>query len=646
MKDKIIIIGAGAIGRGYLPWVIDYNFYDLVFVEANRNIVNLLNKNKKFKTFRSNKNSYDTIDVPVFAAYHPFEFFLKDYENVKAVFINVGPRNCVNAVSVLKGISCPIIMCENDPHTVEIVKDTLGYDRVYFAIPDVITSNTASEELLKKEPLAVITEYGDLFINQQAGFIKGDINFCSESELSRQWTAKLYLHNTAHCIAAYLGAMMNMDYVHEAMNIPEIRNIVVGAMNEMLKALKMRNSIESDFLEYYADKEIKRFSDNMLFDPITRVAREPLRKLEPEGRLIGASKMCLSLGFVPKNILTGIVSAILFENENDPDNQLTFLRKALSTKMLLTYIIGLGEGEVLESVMNEHFPDIILSLEELLNKKKVTIISDLKSDLKRSELALKAVSEGVEVLKRYNKTYNTIKYKGAFRDVVTDVDILVEEKIKSILRVSDYAIVGEESINGSNADVSLETPTWVIDPLDGTANYVASIPYYSISVGLIENRSFVIGAVILPEFKEIFFNIDSSKAYMNGTRLKAKNAQMKESLIVAAFSGKASIYGKRDAEYELFGKLNDKSRGCLRLGSAAVNICLVASGRLQAAYGIANKVWDVAGAIAVAKSAGYKLWTQFIDKFMVSYVIGCESIVSEIVEMIHERKLASLKQSP
>jgi len=198
------------------------------------------------------------------------------------------------------------------------------------------------------------------------GCIKGRINFCTEDELlNKQWIAKLYLHNTPHCIAAYLGALIGVNYLHEAMNIPDIKKIVVGVMDEMLTALKLKWDIPHSFLDFYANKEIKRFSCRFLFDPISRVAREPLRKLELEGRLIGAAQMCISLGAIPNNILLGIVSAILFNNKNDPDNHLVFIRKVLPPQILMTYILGLREGEALEKVMSERFSKIISQLEIL-----------------------------------------------------------------------------------------------------------------------------------------------------------------------------------------------------------------------------------------------------------------------------------------
>jgi mannitol-1-phosphate/altronate dehydrogenase len=370
--NEIIILGAGAIGRGFLPWTLDRNEYELVFVDINKELIDRLNRQKQYRAYRAKANKLEEMTVPVKAAYHLAEFPASKYANASAAFICVGPRNSLAASTCLKGMRFPIVLCENDPQTVNIVKNGLDYDRVYFAVPDVITSNTASPELLSKDPLSIITEDGILLIDEGAKDIKGDITFCNDAELKKQWTAKLYLHNTPHCITAYLGAMVGATYIHEAMQYADIKNIVSGAMNEMLTALKLKWDIPHPFLDWYANKELQRFSNVLLYDPISRVAREPLRKLELEGRLIGAAQICLSLGFTPKNILIGITSALLFENEQDTDRHLSFLRKTLSPKLLLTYILGLRKGEALEIVMRERLSKIVAQLETLIeNAKKV-----------------------------------------------------------------------------------------------------------------------------------------------------------------------------------------------------------------------------------------------------------------------------------
>lgn len=368
---KVVIIGAGAIGRGFLPWIFDLKKYEIVFVDINIDIINILNKAKGYTTFRAKNGILESKFVPVKKSYLLKDFSIKNIIDVEAVFMGVGPRNCEKASLCLDGVQCPVILCENDPKTVDTVKKVINTSMVYFAVPDVITSNSASEDNLKLDSLAIHTENGVLHVDERAKGIAGDISYCSEEELlKKHWTPKLFLHNTPHCIAAYLGALVGVKFLHESMQYPEIREIVVGAMNEMLTALKLRWEIPHDFLEWYANKEIERFSNVLLCDPIARVAREPLRKLDLDGRLIGAAQMCLSLGFVPKNVLIGIVSAILFDDINDADRHLLHLREVLPPSVLLTYIIGLRKGEVLESVMEDRFVSIIESLDKLVKKYK------------------------------------------------------------------------------------------------------------------------------------------------------------------------------------------------------------------------------------------------------------------------------------
>lgn len=368
--SEIIILGAGAIGRGFLPWIFGPDAYDFVFVDTDRELIDRFKKRKQYASYRVRSNRLEEMAVPVKSAHLHSEFDASAHPDAAAVFMSVGPRNCSAAASVLKGMKCPIILCENDPQTVEVVKRAMEHDGVYFAIPDVITSNTASPELLDKDPLSVVTEDGVLFVDEGAKGLTGDVNFCSGDELKKQWTAKLYLHNTPHCIAAYLGALAGVRYLHEAMKIEGVKTIVNGAMSEMLTALKLKWEIPHPFLEWYAQKELQRFSSELLYDPISRVAREPLRKLELEGRLIGAAQICLSLGFMPQNILLGITSALLFENERDSDLHLSFMRQTLSAKMLLTYVLGLRRGEVLEVIMLERLPKIFSQLEKLIKDLK------------------------------------------------------------------------------------------------------------------------------------------------------------------------------------------------------------------------------------------------------------------------------------
>lgn len=80
-----------------------------------------------------------------------------------------------------------------------------------------------------------------------------------------------------------------------------------------------RYNLHPNFAHYYAEKEIARFSNPLLYDPITRVAREPLRKLAEGERLIGAARLCIQSNIIPENIIKGIRAAVAYDEPNDPD---------------------------------------------------------------------------------------------------------------------------------------------------------------------------------------------------------------------------------------------------------------------------------------------------------------------------------------
>jgi mannitol-1-phosphate 5-dehydrogenase len=354
MRPEILFMGAGAIGRGYLPWVLDDTRHEYVYIDTDRSIVDRLNAAGAFSTYRVCGNEYQHKRVRVKAAFTPGDFDPKAHSSAAACFFSVGPRNVAPAAGVFRGTNIPLVLCENEPDTVQVAKGIVAHDAVYFAVPDVITSCTAPAHLLQQDSLAITTENGILYVEEGPKHLHGDLRIMSRTELLReQWMPKLYLHNTPHCIAAYLGALMRVTYVHEAMASAKASEIVEGAMREMLQVLKLHWDIPHEFLEWYANKELARFRCPLLFDPVARVAREPLRKLELHGRLVGAAQMCLTFGIIPHFLLRGIVGALMFEDANDPDHHIRLLREAMDSASFNRYVLGLRPGEPLDLMLRD-----------------------------------------------------------------------------------------------------------------------------------------------------------------------------------------------------------------------------------------------------------------------------------------------------
>ena len=318
---KALIIGAGAIGRGFLPWVLQNSTIDIF--DSSINLVKDLKANKGFYSFMSHGDSLSRLWVEVSNAESNLRKLVhNDYD---VVFIAVGPRNILDLPKEISELKCPIFSLENDPITVDWIKDKYGLQNVFFGVPDVITSSTASPKNLELDPNSLHTENGVLYlqdtnaVSNKLRIMLPDVVWLPVDKLNEEWDAKLYIHNTPHCIAAYLGYLCGCNYLHEALSIGAIKRVLDGVVDELLTALKINTSYDHHFIESYAIKEVRRFSNKLLFDPIERVAREPLRKLHPSGRLTGALSLLLLNGVRPTYLMIGIAAALQYKNENDMD---------------------------------------------------------------------------------------------------------------------------------------------------------------------------------------------------------------------------------------------------------------------------------------------------------------------------------------
>ncbi len=344
MKKKILIYGAGAIGRGYVPWIFPSDSYELTFVESDKYLREALQKQKKFTTYRTRNGKYDKL---VCNFQECFDLGEESPELYDGIITAVGPRQVYSLIETFSKVDCPIVLFENDSRLPPELRILTGNDNIYFGIPDVITSNTAPVNMLEIDPLSIVTEDGVSFVEDGASSLGGNISYVSKSEMKKQWAAKLYIHNTPHCIAAYLGAMCGYQYLHEGMNKKQIYDIVEGAMKEMSQTVVKLFDLDQEFVDWYSAKELARFSNVLLYDPILRVAREPFRKLGLQDRLIGASQLALSTGVIPEKLILGIMTAFMYDESSDEDFNIRILINALDPKNFLKIIIGLQSHEAL-----------------------------------------------------------------------------------------------------------------------------------------------------------------------------------------------------------------------------------------------------------------------------------------------------------
>tara|TARA_S200000501_G_C20706854_1_gene692154 strand:+ start:32 stop:808 length:777 start_codon:yes stop_codon:yes gene_type:complete len=219
---------------------------------------------------------------------------------------------------------------------------------------------------------------------------------------------------------------------------------------------------------------------------------------------------------------------------------------------------------------------------------------------KRLLLAIRTTKICERLLNRSIKLKKQSKIKGKSpRDIVLKEDIILEDKIYKLVSRSfkNDSFLGEElGIKKKMGDFE-----WVVDPLDGTVNYIHGIPVYAISIAIFYKKRCVAGVIYNVKEKELYYASKNNGAYMNGKRIFVSNEKkLENSLIIALLPSKVNHKSKI---YTLISKLNDISRGVLRIGSSAIAYTYLASGKVQAIWGCNNKIWDVSAGIIISSEA-------------------------------------------
>lgn len=194
-----------------------------------------------------------------------------------------------------------------------------------------------------------------------------------------------------------------------------------------------------------------------------------------------------------------------------------------------------------------------------------------------------------------------INKKGAI-DLVTEVDLDVERMFRAMVaeRFPDHAVLAEEmGETGTGARCR-----WVFDPLDGTSNYAHGIPIFCSTLALEIDGVATVGAVFDPNRNELFTAERGVGAWLNGERLRVSDtATLGDAMLVTGFP--YDVRERLDDYLSLFGEYLRNARAVRRLGSAAIDLCWVAAGRMDAFWERGLQAWDMlAGGLIVQEAGG------------------------------------------
>ncbi|WP_245542849.1 inositol monophosphatase family protein [Thermodesulfobacterium hveragerdense] len=191
-------------------------------------------------------------------------------------------------------------------------------------------------------------------------------------------------------------------------------------------------------------------------------------------------------------------------------------------------------------------------------------------------------------------------------DLVTSVDLKSEEKLKDGLkRIFPFAsILAEESYHPQQ---DLPEVFWLVDPLDGTTNFAHRLPWFAISVALMQGETPVLGMVYNPMTEELFYAVRGQGAYLNGNAIRVSSADNLLSSLLCTGFPVSKIMDSPDLFILLFKEFMTKCQGVRRFGSAALDLAYVACGRYEGFWEPYLKPWDTAAGILLVEEAGGKV---------------------------------------
>jgi len=211
-----------------------------------------------------------------------------------------------------------------------------------------------------------------------------------------------------------------------------------------------------------------------------------------------------------------------------------------------------------------------------------------------------ARSAGEIILRSADKASHLAVDSKGKNDFATEIDRLAEKEIISIIKAAypEHSILAEESGEHAGNDF-----VWIIDPLDGTTNFIHGFPQYAVSIALKYKDRIEIGVVYDPQRDELFTAKRGGGAMLNNRRLRVTAlTSMKGALIGTGFPFKVPQH--LDAYLNMFRAITIDSAGIRRAGSAALDLAYLAAGRLDAFWEIELKEWDMAAGILLVKEAG------------------------------------------
>jgi len=371
---KAVHFGAGNIGRGFLGQLYSQSGWETVFVDIDTEVIDALNRRRTYKIEILGDENY-FIDVSNVRAV--------DGRDAGAVAAEIADADIIGASvggAVLKIIAptiaaglarraekhagpISILICENLLEAGKVLKELL-LEHAGDPCRRYIEDNVGFAETVVSRMVPVVTEAkhaaDPLYVGVEAyavlpvdrrGFPAGppDIEGLEfHDNLEAYEERKLFTHNCGHALCAYFGWEKAHEYIWQAVTDPDVRAKAVAALDETSRALIKKHGFTPEEQQAHVDDLLARFANRALGDTVARVGRDPIRKLGPRDRLIGAARLVMETGGEPVSVVAGICSALRFNNPDDPVAvKLARMIQQHGVEHVLREVCGLAPGDKL-----------------------------------------------------------------------------------------------------------------------------------------------------------------------------------------------------------------------------------------------------------------------------------------------------------
>ena len=394
---KAVMYGAGSIGRGFMGELFDLSGYETVFIDTDKTLIDRLNRSGGYPLLFVSNTEEREIRVRHVRGVYGDDTAAAAEEiasaDLMATSVGKGALPLI-APCIAAGIrkrwerDCRqplnMIVCENMIHANRYLRGLIAeelrktapaaaaeyFEKMTGTVETCIGRNVPvmTPELYGDDPLRVLAEDYHLLPVDETAFC-GPLPelACMEPEPDFDYyiREKLFMYNMAHAVAGYLGALRGIRFLWETVEEPDIRYIVNQAFTEISRGMAAEFRKPLDGLLTYCDSLLVRFHNRRLHIQVPRLVQDPLRKLSPDDRLVGAARLCEKHGVFPAYIAVGIAAGYCCgsgapgsRGEFGPDPSAVRLQEMIREKGIgpvMADISGITEGEPLYAAVRRAY---------------------------------------------------------------------------------------------------------------------------------------------------------------------------------------------------------------------------------------------------------------------------------------------------